>query len=182
MVRASNRYLEGHGFDSRWGLRKILFLSISTWERFFIIYTLSKSPIHLSKNVLINLTWFSRSPFREYGIHNQGDTWVNFCWVFATDFSDPQYPIIVYFVAITCMAITHPILVTFGQMQFSYTNYVSFCLCICFTKPFNLFIIKLTDTFVLQNAGSYQLFHFKSPNFKSLLARIFLPQNCETPF
>ena len=28
--------------------QKILFLSISTWERFFIIYTLSKSPIHLS--------------------------------------------------------------------------------------------------------------------------------------
>ena len=25
MVRASNRYLEGHGFDSRWGLRKFLF-------------------------------------------------------------------------------------------------------------------------------------------------------------
>ena len=30
------------------GAQKILFLSISTWERFFIIYTLSKSPIHLS--------------------------------------------------------------------------------------------------------------------------------------
>ena len=25
VVRASNRYLEGHGFDSRWGLRKIFF-------------------------------------------------------------------------------------------------------------------------------------------------------------
>ena len=30
------------------GGSKNLFLSISTWERFFIIYTLSKSPIHLS--------------------------------------------------------------------------------------------------------------------------------------
>ena len=110
VVRASNLYLEGHGFDSRWGLRnffswvfrldnasslftlylshqsiymyhlftfiistcwasqygrthvahikswvwlplgaqKILFLSILTWEHFFIIKTLSKSPIHLS--------------------------------------------------------------------------------------------------------------------------------------
>ena len=25
MIRASNRYLEGHGFDSRWGLRKFFF-------------------------------------------------------------------------------------------------------------------------------------------------------------
>ena len=49
-IRASNRYLEGHGFDSDWGSQKILFLStcISTWKCFFIIYTLSKSPIHLS--------------------------------------------------------------------------------------------------------------------------------------
>ena len=30
------------------GAQKILFLSISTWERFFIIDTLSKSLIHLS--------------------------------------------------------------------------------------------------------------------------------------
>ena len=34
VVRASNRYLEGYGFDSRFR-----FLSISTWERFFIIYS-----------------------------------------------------------------------------------------------------------------------------------------------
>ena len=51
---ASNRYLEGHGFNSRWGL-KILFLSISTWERFFIFYTLSKSPIHLSLSLSLFL-------------------------------------------------------------------------------------------------------------------------------
>ena len=31
-----------------WAPNGSLFLSISTWERFFIIYTLSKSPIHLS--------------------------------------------------------------------------------------------------------------------------------------
>ena len=35
VVRASNRHLEGHGFDSRWGAQNY-FLSISTWERFFI--------------------------------------------------------------------------------------------------------------------------------------------------
>ena len=35
VVRASNWHLEGHGFDSRWGAQN-LFLSISTWERFFI--------------------------------------------------------------------------------------------------------------------------------------------------
>ena len=40
-------FLEGHGFDSRWGTRKIYFLSNSTWERFFIYFTLSKSHFHL---------------------------------------------------------------------------------------------------------------------------------------
>ena len=48
MIRASSRYLEGHGFDSPLGAQKILFWNILTWERFFIIYTLSKSSIHLS--------------------------------------------------------------------------------------------------------------------------------------
>ena len=35
--------------------QKILFLSNSTWERFFIIYTLSKSPIHVTYHLLENL-------------------------------------------------------------------------------------------------------------------------------
>ena len=34
------------------GSQKILFLSISTWERFSVIYTLSKSPVHLSSPVV----------------------------------------------------------------------------------------------------------------------------------
>ena len=40
VVGASNRCLDGHGFYSRWGLRKF-FLSISTWEHFSVICTLS---------------------------------------------------------------------------------------------------------------------------------------------
>ena len=34
------------------GIQKILFLSISTWEHFSVIYTLSKSPVHLSSPVV----------------------------------------------------------------------------------------------------------------------------------
>ena len=37
MVRASNHYLEGHGFDSRWASE---ILSNSTCERFIIILTI----------------------------------------------------------------------------------------------------------------------------------------------
>ena len=37
VYRASNRHLEGLGFDSRWGAQNI-FLSISTWEHFFIYF------------------------------------------------------------------------------------------------------------------------------------------------
>ena len=48
MVRASNRYLEGHGFDSRWGTRKIFFPSIRLENTSPFIFTLSKSPFHLS--------------------------------------------------------------------------------------------------------------------------------------
>ena len=50
MVRTSNRYLEGHWVWLPLGTQKILFLSTSTWERSFIIYTLSKSPIPFIKN------------------------------------------------------------------------------------------------------------------------------------
>ena len=54
MVRASNRYLEGHGFDSRWGARKIYFLSnfdLRTLHLFhFIQVTMSR---------IINLSVFS---------------------------------------------------------------------------------------------------------------------------
>ena len=51
--------------------------------------------------------------------------------------SQNPYPIKIHFVAIT-----DPVLVTFGQMRFSQLNYVSFFLYICFIKPLNLFIIK----------------------------------------
>ena len=43
------------------GAQKSLFLSISTWERFFIIYTLSKSPVHLSWWNTVNVIIFVNS-------------------------------------------------------------------------------------------------------------------------
>ena len=49
--RASNRHLEGHGFDSRWGAQNI-FQSISTWaEHFFIYSSWSNTPCCLYRNV-----------------------------------------------------------------------------------------------------------------------------------
>ena len=50
VVRASNRYLHGRSWVRLpLGPQKlIIFLSISTWERFSVIYSLSKSPIHWS--------------------------------------------------------------------------------------------------------------------------------------
>ena len=41
--------LEGHGFDSRWGTRKIFFPSIRLQNTSPFIFTLSKSPSHLSE-------------------------------------------------------------------------------------------------------------------------------------
>ena len=46
------------------GTQKIIFLSISTWEGFSIILTLSKSPVHLSftraiRNYYFKSSWFS---------------------------------------------------------------------------------------------------------------------------
>ena len=55
-IDQENSSLEGHGFDSRWGTQKIYFLSNSTWERFFIYFTLSKSQFHLSKLFLFPQT------------------------------------------------------------------------------------------------------------------------------
>ena len=40
--------LEVNGFDSCFGAQEILFLSISTWEHFSVIYTLSNPQICLS--------------------------------------------------------------------------------------------------------------------------------------
>ena len=46
VVRASNRHLEGHGLDSHWGAQNF-FLSISTWEYFFIYSLYPSHPFHL---------------------------------------------------------------------------------------------------------------------------------------
>ena len=52
------------------GAQKILFLHNSTWERFSIIYTLSKEPIHLS--YLSLLSWI----FNEHKKYNvTSSTW-----------------------------------------------------------------------------------------------------------
>ena len=43
MVRVSSRYLEGHGFDSRWGLRKFFFWVVSRVENASSLFTLYPS-------------------------------------------------------------------------------------------------------------------------------------------
>ena len=45
--------------------QKILFLRISTWERCFIIYTLSKSPIHLSFIVIYHFDTLSLAVWQD---------------------------------------------------------------------------------------------------------------------
>ena len=56
VVRASNRYISGRSWVRLpSAAQKIVFLSISTWERIFTIYTLSKSPVHLSLKHLVRV-------------------------------------------------------------------------------------------------------------------------------
>ena len=49
VVRASNRYLEGHGFDSRWGLRKFFFwvFWLEHASPLFTLYPSHQSIYHL---------------------------------------------------------------------------------------------------------------------------------------
>ena len=64
---------------------------------------------------------------KKYGIHNQGGTQLIIFAGYLLLTSQNPYPIEVY-----SMAIIDPILVTFGQIQFSQSNYVSFCLCLLY--------------------------------------------------